>query len=962
MEIENVYTLIHDLKHDTSIQTSDYIILQPHQLVPKYYMLSSLDRHTGILNYSTGSGKSLSGLFLILERIYLAKINQIMSGVHVPKAIILGEWSTVDAFKKEMSRKMFKLVDQKLLQQLDEAKTASEKDAINQHIMNSLGKYVNFYGYQMLFNRLFPSYAKQNVQDVNLLFKYFNKGSLLVNRDYLNNLKGNIIIVDEMQRLYSQSGMNTYGFTMTYLARMSRELNLKIVYMSGTPFNSSLSELSSILNIIDDNPSAPIYGNDLFTSETILGDQLIYKLHPSTMKMALEMLKPRLIHYSKSTVKKEYVEKTIKSLKIPIFGDADKCLYLSNEKNPRYPTEIKIGNTIISDSMILYQLQASGLQLKGLKSSIEDDYEDEDGHMSIHDAVLPPKNEWSKHGISKDKDGLLTGNFLDRKSIGKYSAIGAFLIDLCTFNASHNEKTVLYHHRLMNFGLNQYAKILEHNGFVRRGTPVKPNSICRLCLSTLKNHKKTCERFAPIYYELLSGSQSSKDRAYIVNRVYNSPNNLYGDLISVLLISDVANVGVSLMATNNLVIIPRVSNVSKIDQICARIIRMDSHIALPEDKRYAKLYLLGATDAISKTSSSYKYYKLRDINNSLINEFMEKAIPQSIGETLLKRPSSLKLTPSERLLTSEMYFDDGARALESVGDNLLSSIRTNMWRLSTLINRIKSHDFSISYLDLSIFPDSFISYYITNNPNITCFNFPQVTNDTEKIYVRNSLVNDDDDFSYNSLMFKDIMMDYHTAIKGYMHNIEKLPSMHKKRLFFIRMMDILSVLNDFTVLADWPYLWEHYVFDIASEYYKDDEKDFIKNHSYKNRNPKKVEGLYYGNQIILKNGTTKGISFSFVKSVGHQTFNKIFIITAYTGLHVLIYGINDETEEVTDKRKISKGIDCWTYNNTELSKYYKFKKNNTVEFCAELIGYLCEEQIRSNQKFIVTPFEKDASL
>ena len=45
-----MYTLIHDLKHDTSIQTSDYIILQPHQLMPKYYMLSSLDRHTGILN------------------------------------------------------------------------------------------------------------------------------------------------------------------------------------------------------------------------------------------------------------------------------------------------------------------------------------------------------------------------------------------------------------------------------------------------------------------------------------------------------------------------------------------------------------------------------------------------------------------------------------------------------------------------------------------------------------------------------------------------------------------------------------------------------------------------------------------------------------------------------------------------------------------------------------------------
>ena len=962
MEIENVYSLIHDLKHDTSIQTSNYVILQPHQIVAKYYILSSKDRHTLILNYSVGAGKSLSGLFIILERIYLAKINQIMPGMNVPKAIIIGEWSTIDAFKKEMTRKMFKLVDPKLLKQLDDAKTSAEKDAINSHIMSSLSKYVHFYGYQMLFNRLFPNYAKQNIQDTTVLFDHMRKGELTINKEYLNSLRGNIIIVDEMQRLYSQSGINTYGFTLTYLARMSKELNLKIVYMSGTPFNSSLSELASILNIIDDNPDAPIYGKELFTHETILGDQVVYKLTPSSIKLASDILKSRLIHYSKTGMQKVYEERTLKSLKIPAFGDVNKCLYLSNEKSPRYPNEVKIGNTIVSDSMMLYQLQASGYQLKALKSITEEQDSEDEGKMSIYDAVLPPKSEWTKHGIVRNNEGIYTGDFLNRKNIGKYSAAGEFLIDLCMFNASHNEKTIVYHYRLSNFGLNQYAQILEHNGFVRRETPVKPNSLCRLCLTTLKNHKKSCERFAPIYFEIISGSQTSKDRAYIVNRLYNSPNNLYGDIISVLFISDVANVGVSMMATNNMVIIPRVSNVSKIDQIYARIMRMDSHISLPIEQRYAKLYLLGVTDAITKTSGAYKYYKLRDINNDLINEFMDKMISQSIGETLLKKPSQLKLTDSERMLTSEMYFDDGARALESVSDNILSSIRTNMWRLSSLINRIKSRDLSISYLDLSVFPDSFISYYITNNPNITCFNFPQVTNDPEKVYVRNSMVSDEDEFSYNLIMFKDIMMDYHNAIKGYMANIEKLPSKNKKRLFFIRMMDVLSILNDFTPLVGWDYFWNEYVFDICSEYYKNDETDFIKNHSYKNRNPKKVEGVYYNGQVIYKNGSSKAIDYTFVKTVGHHEFNKVFSISALTGLHIIVYGLSVEIDEETDKRKISKGVDCWTNKNLELIKYYKIKKANSIEFCGELIGYICEEQLRSNQKFITTPFEKDVVL
>lgn len=960
MEIENVYKLITSLKYDKSIQNSDYVLLQPHQIVPKYYILSSRDRNTLILQYSTGSGKTLTGLFIILERIYIAKINQVLSGVNIPKAIIVGEWMTSDAFKKEMSRKMFNLVESKLLSQLDNAKTVTEKDSINQHIMSSLSKYVRFYGYQMLFNRLFPSYAKQNIQDVNYLLKQYTSGNLNVNVDYLKSLQGNIIIVDEFQRLYSKSGMNTYGFVFAYLTRMAKELNLKIIYLSGTPFNSSLSELASILNIIDTDTKT-IYGDELFDIKRVLDDETIYELKPSTMKLASDILKNRYIYYSKSTIKHEYEQKTIKSIKIPVFGDADKCLYMSNTSNPRYPTEIKIGNTVVSDSMILYQLQASGLQLKTLKTTDEED--DEEGQrMSIYDAVLPPKTEWNKYDITKDNEGIYNGSFLDRKNIGKYSAIGEFLIDLCIFNSNHDEKTILYHNRLANFGLYQYAKILEYNGLVRHGSPVKPNSICKICLSTLKNHKKSCTHFTPIYYEILSGSQTSKERSFIVDRLYNSPNNLYGELISVLLISDVANVGVSLMATNNLVIIPRVSNISKINQINARIVRMDSHIALPPEKRYAKLYLLGVTDSIGKNSSVFKYYKLRTMNHDLINQFMDKLIPQTIGETLLKKPSQLKLTSEEKMLTSEMYFDDGSRAIESMGDIILNSLRTNMWRLSALIHRIKSHDFSISYLDLSIFPDNFISYYVTNNPNIECFNFPQYINDPEKIYVRNALIKENETFHHNSIWFKDITNDYQAAIKGYVHNIETLASKHKKHLFFIRLMDILSILNDFSVFAKWDYFWNEYVFDIASEYYKDDETNFIKNHSYKNRNKKNVSGLYYGKQIILRDGSVKQIDYKFVKTVPHQDLNKTFQIYAYTGLHILLYITMDSNSEITDKRKSSKGIDCWTTKTNEIAKYYKLKRINSMELCITLIGYLCEEQLHSSIKFLMTPFEKDPSL
>ena len=70
----------------------------------------------------------------------------------------------------------------------------------------------------------------------------------------------------------------------------------------------------------------------------------------------------------------------------------------------------------------------------------------------------------------------------------------------------------------------------------------------------------------------------------------------------------------------------------------------------------------------------------------------------------------------------------------------------------------------------------------------------------------------------------------------------------------------------------------------------------------------------------------------------------------------------DSNSEITDKRKSSKGIDCWTTKTNEIAKYYKLKRINSMELCMTLIGYLCEEQLHSSIKFLMSPFEKDPSL
>ena len=166
--------------------------------------------------------------------------------------------------------------------------------------------------------------------------------------------------------------------------------------------------------------------------------------------------------------------------------------------------------------------------------------------------------------------------------------------------------------------------------YLMYGKEPKKNTICRHCGKKYSEHNnKTCH-FVPVYYHYLIGEQKEKEREFIVNNIYNNPNNLYGDLITILLISDVAYAGVSLLNTNNLVILSRVSNLAKIEQIQSRIRRFNSHEKLPKNKRFVNFYILGIP-------GSYEYYKYRSDLFKEVNKFMKNLINNSVGETLLNK-------------------------------------------------------------------------------------------------------------------------------------------------------------------------------------------------------------------------------------------------------------------------------------------------------------------------------------
>lgn len=953
-QIENIYQILKDVSPDPYIENKEYVILKPHQIVPKIYVYST-NVNSFIVNAGTGTGKSLAALYFLLEKIRIAKLNLLNKNLNLNRPLFIGPWSSKESLFNEMTRKQFNLYY---------GEYPKSNEARNK-LFNKFARFVDYYGYQSLFNIIFPYYFQHNIQDVKILENEWKNGKLRVNKEYLNYLRDNYIAVDEVQNLYSLSGLNTYGFVFKYLMSIASELNLKVIYFTGTLFNSSIIELTYVLSIIN-GESYSIEEN--FDSKIVLDDELIYTPKPEFLNLAINELTNKYMYYSKSIIKNNYVLKKFLGPTPGIYHEnADQYLYFSNENSKDFPSEYKIGNTIISDSLILYQLKAQGYQLETLKkfnsSTIIYDSNESLSKLNPYDIVIPPNSEWKKLDIHYSQiTSLFTGSFLERKNISKYSALGAFIIDLSLFNAFADEKTVIFHDQIKNFGLLQYGKILEINGLVQCGNTPVSNSICKKCQKRFDQHtsRSSCEKFKPIYFDYLYGTQNHQERDYVIN-TFRSPNNLYGDLISVLLISEVAVTGLSLVATNNLAIISRIPNISKIEQIQARIIRMKSHISLPPSKRHVKLYLMGVSPTIDENTYFYKYYKLRQLRDEGIQKFLDKLIPKSIGTTLLKYPNRLELTKEEKKLTSEIYFNDGCEIFENIDKIVMQTLRTNIWGLNLIMQRIKNSNKAISYLDLSKFPDEYIKYYILKNPDLETCNYPTESL-SETVFIKNKTITNNESFENKNILYTNLISnDYDMSIDAYKSIIETSNSDVSKFKNFAKLMETLSLLNDFSYLVGWKYFWDDYVYKIASEFYEDDESNFVFNHASKNRN-KKYTGVYYGKNIIKKDGSIVPITYKFIKTVPHKHLGKIFNISASNGLKINISVQTNFEDENFDKRSIKTGLECKNYIKTDIREYYKLTDDSKFEYCFNLIGKICEEQLSNNQRFIVTPFERNSIL
>lgn len=1038
----NVYEELYNVLITKDAEIKKYFIMSYYQTIPRYYLLCN-DKgvNSCIYNFSVGSGKTAAALFVILNNVDLYKrysFNKQFMPKHISEnakmeinknVFVIGSWVTVSAVMNELMREEFDFVNKK---DYDEYKRLLSSDLINdrklgekkrQDIQNKIQKYINFYGYQAFVNACFPTLSANSIsQDAKVLIDNYRNGTLQIDNDFKNKLRNSIIIIDECQKLYSINGMNSYGFTIMCINKLAKELGIKMVFLSGTIFNTSLSELVSVVNIMcehrDDkfesfNTDKGIFNDsDCLDTIEIIPGVSIQAPNKKFLSVATKLLADRYILYDhskfKTTIKyspklfyirpiknnptmKECVpaDKIKISNNLSVFNEPLVLLY---PKRDRLPQEIHIGNLIVTDrdnteiKMLLYSCEVHGVQkeqyAKFLKSnssdSIDIDDDDNESSVSIHDVGLPPISEFIKRGIIKNHDEYI-GKFLEANNLINYSTIGYNLVKICIEKTTvEHQKVIVYHNKLRNFGIYQYMSILGANGFVKYGDSPKSNSICRYCGRTYSQHNdpleeriknRVCNLFSPVHYYYLIGDMKQSEREEIVDSVFNSPKNIHGELLSIMFVSDVAYSGVSFLNTQNIILLSKISNISKWRQICARIIRTHSHSGLPATQQYAKIYTMVIhypnEKEVFKTNYTHehKYYIVRTILNENIDEYINDIDNKTIGYKLFNKPETIESDEKEKRNLIDMYSADIKKNISSVIDKYISEEPTKIWLLDNFIERLKDNESAYTFINLSKVSSDYLITLLSSNKNVNMFRYN--SDNTKSIYIKFASHKIKESSPMTMFSYRDIesIPKDKTVFYTMLTKLERTEFLTQKRVIMSEILKFIG--NDYTMLTNQSIFWKT-IYDIHDEYYLDDENNFIFNHKSENRSFAKMAGFYNNEYIVMKDGTTKRIGVSFPTYTGWSNIPYKFRITCLSlsssspfFLHV---NISKKQTEQEDGRKVSKGVTCVSFDFRELLKYFGLNKNeynNKADACLVLMQKLIDKQADNiEDRNLYTPFEK----
>ena len=192
---------------------------------------------------------------------------------------------------------------------------------------------------------------------------------------------------------------------------------------------------------------------------------------------------------------------------------------------------------------------------------------------------------------------------------------------------------MIYHDNVRFNGVILIRELLLKNGYLEYGSSSIDTTICKKCGKTKNNHKSISgHSFLPNTFVAIYGEIDISTRNLYIN-VFNSDENIKGNVINTILCSKVLSVGIDLKTVRQQIIVSVPSDISLLMQIIGRVDRRGSHLKLPEGERNVNIFLLASElhDIQSYRDKMVNYMEIQKIEllirNTAIDSHLRPSIP-----------------------------------------------------------------------------------------------------------------------------------------------------------------------------------------------------------------------------------------------------------------------------------------------------------------------------------------------
>lgn len=555
--------------------------LESHQRFVRTYMGPATPYRSLLLFHQTGTGKTGAA-------VAIAEANKHFFSK--PTLVMAKNVTIADNFRSELSKEMFS--NDSYLSQEERniliAGPSYKQKEVTKLLNKRIKENYEFVNFGMFANRVLGATKKVD-----------NKSTRKkVPEKYLiKDLSDRIIIIDEVHNI-------TRTDTFKALTKvLKNSIGYKIILLTATPAFDRISEFPLIINLLQ-HPNEPKITNikDLFDEKPLdfLGKN-------SNINPAFSI--PIINNTGKNTI-----SKFIKG----------KVSYIKTGTD-NFPTVLPQGSNLTSSkgSLIVYKCKMSKHQyeqtIKAIKSDLKDKEKRDVGYKNTSDAstLVYPDNTYGSKGFNNNTKNNTFNKDTEKElkdNLEKYSSKFYHIIQ----NLKSNKGTSFIYSEYVNKGgLEILTMILELFGYSKYGS--------------LNNKPK---------YTVLEGKVSEANRIKFL-KIFNSPNNIDGSQISILLGSPALSEGITLKNVRQIHIVEPPWNMSTVEQVKGRAIRNYSHEDLPEKDRNVKLYLYTATSPNNEPTIDIVKYLVCQEKDKAIKEVEHIFKLNAVDCALFKERNSL---------------------------------------------------------------------------------------------------------------------------------------------------------------------------------------------------------------------------------------------------------------------------------------------------------------------------------